>query len=248
MSADHRRNLLLSALSARALETLAPSMQRVDVQFKEPLTVRGEPIEHVYFPVGGMMSLVVDLSGGQTIEAMSIGREGFLGLPLFLGHRIAPWRAFCQIPGPAYRLAASAFQAQVEEDGAELRGVLMRYTQFAMTMLAQTAACNRGHSLEERLSRWLLMTHDRVQADTFPLTQEFLSGMLGVRRPTVSLVGSALQRAGLIQYSRGRITVTNRAGLEATACECYQIGRQAQRSLGLAEELPELRMAGESRA
>jgi CRP-like cAMP-binding protein len=193
--------------------------------FKEPLAEQGRPIETAYFVNSGVISVVTDLQDGTVVETGTIGREGFLGLPIVFGAEKSPWRAFCQIPGEAFCMPAEALKAEVARGGT-LDRVIRRYAGAAMSLLAQSAACNRAHSLEQRMARWLLMTHDRVEADEFPLTQEFLGQMLGVRRPTVSLAGSALQRAGLIAYSRGRIAIVDRRGLEKVSCECYAYVRQ----------------------
>jgi CRP-like cAMP-binding protein len=166
----------------------------------------------------------MDTEEGFTVEAGTVGREGMVGLAAFLGNSLSPWRTLCQISGAALRLPSREFTTRVSDHG-KLTLILLRYTNAVVSQLAQTAACNRAHPLEERMCRWLLMTRDRVDSDDFPLTQEFLGQMLGVRRPAVSLAGSALQNAGLIRYSRGRVTVIDRAGLEAAACECYRVVR-----------------------
>jgi CRP-like cAMP-binding protein len=147
-----------------------------------------------------------------------------LGLPVFLHAEVARGRAFCQIVGDALRMRAGHFREHVERESA-LRDVLLCYTDTFLTLLAQSAACNRAHAVEARLARWLLMTHDRVGRDEFPLTQEFMGQMLGVGRATVNTAASMLQRAGFVRYIRGRITVADRAGLESAACECYQVIR-----------------------
>jgi CRP-like cAMP-binding protein len=190
------------------------------LNFKEPLVDQGRLIESAYFVNSGVISVVTDLQDGTVVETATIGREGFLGLPIVFGAGKAPWRAFCQIPGEAFCTSAETLKREVERGGT-LDRVIRRYAGAAMSLLAQSAACNRAHSVEQRMARWLLMTRDRVDSDEFPLTQEFLGQMLGVRRPTVSLAGTALQRAGLIRYSRGRITIVDRRGLEEVSCECY---------------------------
>jgi CRP-like cAMP-binding protein len=155
-----------------------------------------------------------------------------VGLPVVFGVSRAALRAFCQSPGRALRVRADALLAE-RRRGGQFAELLLRYANATLATLAQGVACNRAHSLEERMCRWLLMTHDRVDADSFPLTQEFLAQMLGVRRPTVNLAGTSLQRAGLIRYSRGRITVVDRKGLEEASCECYAHMRdEIARSLG----------------
>jgi CRP-like cAMP-binding protein len=217
---NNHRNRILSLLSSAELERLQKDLEPVPLSFQEPLQEEGKAIKYFYFPNSGIISLVKDISDGQPVETGTIGREGVLGIAAFLGARKATGRAFCQVPGDALRIRAEALLAETERGGS-LKSILLRYTYALMTMLAQGAACNRSHSLEQRMCRWLLMSRDRVDSDEFPLTQEFLAQMLGVRRPSVSLAGATLQRAGLIKYSRGRITITDRHGLEGASCECY---------------------------
>jgi CRP-like cAMP-binding protein len=170
---------------------------------------------------------------GEAVEAGIVGRDGMAGLPLFLGASATHARAVCQVADGAWRMSAHVFQETVARDGA-LRDRLLRYTQALFHQVAQCSGCNRAHPVLERCARWLLMVQDRVETETFALTQEFLSQMLGVRRPSVTVVMGTLQRAGLICYHRGRITVKDRAGLEAAACECYGIiTREADALLGI---------------
>ena len=218
-------NRILKRLGSEELNRLQLALEPVSLSFKEPLYEQGRPVEYLYFPDGGVVSLVTELEQGQVIETGTVGREGMVGLPAFFGAPTAPWRALCQIPGHAYRIRAEELKAHLNS-GRALGGVIMRYANALMAMLAQSAACNRAHSLEERMCRWLLITRDRVDADEFPLTQEFLGQMLGVRRPTVSLAGGVLQKAGLIKYTRGRITILDRAALESASCECYAFVKQ----------------------
>ena len=220
MATNNHRNRILKSLSPRELERLSRDFESVALSFKEPLHDQGKPIKHLYFPNSGVISLVTDVTEGQSVETGTIGREGVSGIGAFLGMPNATGRAFCQIPGDAVRVRSEAVLAEVDRGGS-LGPILLRYTNAVMAMLAQGAACNRSHTLEQRMCRWLLMTRDRVDSDDFPLTQEFLAQMLGVRRPTVSLAGAVLQRAGLIRYSRGRITILDRPGLEEASCECY---------------------------
>lgn len=222
-SAVRVRNRVLAALPKDELRSLAPHLVEVPLEFKEVLYEQGERIDAVYFVEEGVVSLVIVMREGE-VETGTIGNEGMVGVEAFLGTDKAHQRAICQIPGAALRMSLSELRRQ-PTDG-PLYQQLVRFSDAVMAMLGQNAACNRAHTLEQRMSRWLLMTLDRVGRDEFPLTQEFLAQMLGVRRPTVSLTGAALQRAGLIRYSRGRITVVDRRGLEATACECYDRIRQ----------------------
>ena len=220
---NSHRNRILKLLKPAELERLEPHFEAVSLSFKEPLLQQGKPIDHVYFPNNGVISLVTDVEGF-TVETGTVGREGMLGLGALLGMPHSVGRAFCQIPGDALRITTRQLQAEVDR-GDSLGPALLRYTNAVLGMLSQNAACNGAHTVEERMCRWLLTTRDRVDSDEFPLTQEFLGMMLGVRRPTVSLTGSTLQRAGLITYTRGRITILDRERLEAASCECYAFVR-----------------------
>ena len=216
----NHRNRILKLLSSQELERLDTDLEHVALSFKEPLHEQGKPIKHLYFPNSGVISLVTDVKDGQPVETGTIGREGVAGIGAFLGMPNATGRAFCQIPGDAIRIRCEAVLAEVDRGGS-LGPVLLRYTNALMAMLAQSAACNRAHSLEQRMARWLLMTRDRDPTAVSPLPHEFLATLLGVRRPTVSLAGATLQRAGFIKYTRGRITIIDRLGLEEQSCECY---------------------------
>jgi CRP-like cAMP-binding protein len=180
---------------------------------------------HVYFPIGVVISLVTSMEDGTAVELATVGREGMVGLPVFLGTGSLPIQAFGQIPGEALRVTAEAFRAEIKRNG-PLVQVLNRYMQALFIQVAQVAACNRVHLVEQRRARWLLQTHDRVGADQFLLTQEFLAQMLGVRRAGVSVAAGLLQKAGLIRYARGRITILDRPGQESAACECYRVVRR----------------------
>ena len=226
MNEEFERNTILRLLPHSEVQRLAPHLQKVTLNFKEELYDEGDVIRQVYFPTRGVVSLIVPLQNEQPVEAGTIGSEGMVGLPAFLGNSRSPWRALCQIGGVGLRMPAERLLEIVRHDGA-LAPLLLRYTNAVLTMTSRTAACNRAHSLEERMARWLLMTHDRMGADDeIPLTQEFMGQMLGVRRPSVSLAGAALQKAGVIRYKRGRISVLDRAGLEEVSCECYGIVRR----------------------
>lgn len=219
------KNRLLTALPVEEYERLLPKLESVSLPVKQVLYEPNKPIEYVYFVNHGVISLLNIMEDGTIVEIATVGNEGMVGLPVFLGGDTIPCRAFVQLPGDAIRMKADVFKYLVNQ-GSPLHGLLQRYTQALFNQVAQSAACNRVHSIEERCSRWLLMTRDRVNSDDFPLTQEFLSQMLGVRRPSVSVVAAILQKAGLIRYSRGKITILDRLGLEASACECYAIIKQ----------------------
>lgn len=225
------RNRLLAALG-NAGGDLRKGLERVDLGLKEFVYKPGSVIENVFFPIDGIISMVAPAEVGTSIEVATIGNEGMAGLPLFLGTDRAPGACFSQIPGAAYRMSAAAFRAIVERNELLTR-VLHLYTQALMTQISQGTACNRAHSIEQRCARWLLLTHDRVRKDQFLLNQEFLGQMLGVRRASVSAIAAKLQRARYIHYSRGRITILNRRGLEAASCICYSIIRmEYERLLG----------------
>jgi len=175
----------------------------------------------VYFLETAVVSLVTLLAAGDMIETASVGNEGMVGLPVFLGMDSAPGRAFCVIAGHAYKLSRAVVLIERRQDG-RLADLLFRYTNAMLAILARAAACNRVHTVEERMSRWLLMTHDRIEGDEFQITQQFLAQMLGVHRPAVNIAGASLQSAGFIRYSRGHITVVDRNGLAEAACDCYE--------------------------
>lgn len=225
-----QRNAILRALPHEELDRVSARMEPVQMEVKSFVYRPGEAIEHLYFPLGSVFSFVAHAGGEATVEVGTIGPEGVVGLPVFLGGRTSPHEAFCQVPGPTLRLSATALHEVLVGDGS-LRRQLNRYTQAMIVQLAQNVACNRAHTARQRASRWLLMTADRVGGDTFPLTQEFLAQMLGVRRAGVNEAQQALQDAGLIDYSRGVVTVVDRAGLQARACECYGIIRDEHERL-----------------
>lgn len=219
------QNRLLAALSRDLQIRLLPRMEKLNLPIRQVLHEPQSAIAHVYFPLSGVTSLVMAMKDGDTVEVGTIGNEGMVGTPVFLGAESSPCKAVTQVAGQALRMRADQFRRSVLEHG-ELFEVLRRYTQGLFNQLAQTTACNHVHSVQQRMCRWLLMTHDRVGADDFHLTQEFLAQMLGVRRPSVTVAAGLLQKAGLIRYQRGRIHIADRPGLEAGACECYETVRQ----------------------
>jgi CRP-like cAMP-binding protein len=222
------RNRLLAALPSEDLERLRPQLTPVQLAVRDVLYEPNKPIAAVYFPTSGVTSIVATMDDGAAVEVATIGNEGMVGLPVFLGAESAPTTAFCQVAGTALRLDANGLRDLLGEEGSHstaLMRVLSRYTQALMNQIGQTAACNRHHPIEQRCARWLLMIHDRVGADTFPLTQQFLAQMLGVRRASVNQVARTLQAAGLVTYRRGVIRIVDRARLETAACACYEIIR-----------------------
>ena len=218
------RNRLLRALPAEDHAWIEPHLEHVALKFKQTLADPNEPFRHVYFIETGVVSVINHIAGGM-IEVGTIGNEGLAGLSVFLDADAIPSQSLVQVAGEAKRVRADIFAAGADER-AGLRRVLHRYTQAFLTQVAQTAACNRAHELQERCARWMLMTHDRAGGDdSFPMTHEFLSFMLGVRRAGVTVAAGMLQKAGLISYSRGTVTVLDRKGLEAASCDCYGIVR-----------------------
>ncbi|WP_119460403.1 Crp/Fnr family transcriptional regulator [Rhodospirillaceae bacterium SYSU D60014] len=231
-SSDFTHNQLLAALPSADLDRLRPHLERVDLPLKQVVHAPGAPIEHVYFPDAGMVSLITAADENHAVEVGTVGREGLVGTPVALGTDRAPVKALVQIPGTAQRLPAGLLRDEMNGNAA-LRDLVLRYVQALFVQVSQTAVCNRLHTVEERLARWLLMAHDRAETDRLPLTQEFLAIMLGVRRAGVTVAAGTLQNAGLIRYNYGRITVLDRASLEASSCACYGLAKdECDRLLG----------------
>ena len=224
-------NRLLAALPDGLLEELMRHLEPVTLDARDPVANPGQPYEHVYFPEGCIVSVVNDMRDGSTVETGTIGNEGVAGLAALMDATTSESRMFVQVPGAALRAPATVVAGLVERER-ELRRLINRYAHAYLSQVAQGAACNRLHGIEQRCARWLLMTHDRVGRDEFPLKQQFLAEMLGVRRAGVSVAASTLQDAALIRYSRGTIQILDREGLEAASCECYGvIHRQFDRLL-----------------
>ena len=220
-------NRLLAALPSEVTACLEPNLERVSLPLKEVLYESRELIEYVYFPNHGVVSLLTILEDGVLAEVGLVGNEGIVGLPVFLGIEVTPFKAIVQVPGEAMRMKADVFKDLVNLD-TPLHGLLMRYTHTLMFQISQSAACNPHHSVKERCCRWLLMTRDRMHSDQFPLTHEFLSQMLGVRRASITVVAGMLQKAELIRYSRGQMTIKDRLGLEAVSCQCYRLVKEEE--------------------
>jgi len=226
------RNRLLAALPPDVLGRLLPRMRPLSLSMRDSLITPETAIDAVYFVEGGWVSLVASLEDGTQAEVGLIGREGMVGMPLITGIDTAFVEAFVQADGAALRMEAGAFRHAMAEEPI-LRDLLFRFLEAMNSQTTQTAACNGRHDLEQRLARWLLMAHDRADGDDLQITQEFLALMLCVYRPSVSVVASTLQQAGMIRYGRGHITVLDRAALEATACDCYGVvNRRFERLLG----------------
>lgn len=215
-------NSLLAALPRTEQRRTNEFLEQVELAYGEILYEPGQQIRHVYFPRNALVSLLTIVDGHQALEVGLVGREGLVGLPLALEIEFSPVRALVQGAGCASRMSAASFLRRLRQSKALQREV-HRYTASLMAQITQTAACNRFHVVEARLARWLLMTHDRVLANPFHLTQEFLAHMLGVRRVGVTKAAGALQAKGLIAYSRGNITILDRKGLEGASCSCYAI-------------------------
>lgn len=222
--ASQPTNRLLDALPEALFELLAPHLEQVRLDVRDPVAAPGQPYEYVYFPQDCIISVVNDMRDGGTVETGTIGNEGVAGLPALLDSVTSERRMFGQVPGSAQRARSEVVAELVERERA-LRRLINRYSQAYLSQVAQGAACNRLHGIEQRCARWLLLTQDRVGRDDFSLKQEFLAEMLGVRRAGVSVAASTLQHAALIRYSRGIVHVLDREGLEAASCECYGVIR-----------------------
>ena len=220
---QERRNLLLAALPAAEYTRIARSLETVPLKAKTLLHRAGEPIEHVYFPLGGFCSMVTVLKDGRMVEVATIGREGMVGLNALLNGNAMPSTAMVQGEADAcYRMKADVFRREMDRRGIFYE-MLTHYSQALVGFIVQSTACNAVHSVEQRLARWLLMARDRMESDHFALTQEFVAMMLGASRPTVTIVASTLQKAGLITYHRGHLEILDGARLEAASCECYRV-------------------------
>jgi CRP-like cAMP-binding protein len=217
-------NRLLASLPVDEYEWLLPQLVPVRLRLKEVLIEAHQPIGHVHFVREGVCSMIATEQEGGDVEVGTIGCEGLVGLPLLFDAESSPYGTIVQVQGDAWRLGAGAFRRALQERPILHRRCL-RFAQYFADQMAQSVACNRLHTLEERCARWLLMTHDRVHGDVFELTHEFLAVMLGVRRAGVTVAMGTLQSAGLVTYSRGRVSILDRAGLEASACGCYAITR-----------------------
>jgi len=217
-----KQNHLLAALPANDFERLLPHLELVTLKLGEALYESGERLQHVYFPTTSIVSLLYVMEDGSSAEIAIVGNEGILGISLFMGGETTPSRAVVQSAGQAYRLKAHLLKQEFNRAGPVLH-LLLRYTQALITQMAQTAVCNRHHSVEQQLCRWLLLSLDRLSSNELAMTQELIANMLGVRREGVTEAAGNLQRDKLIRYTRGRISVLNRPGLENRACECYAV-------------------------
>ncbi len=218
-------NRLLASLPEQPRGAVAERAAVREYAFKDVICEPGRPVEQVVFPLNAVFSLLTKMEDGRGVEVATVGNEGFVGLPVFLQATLtSALLAVAQIPGRAVCLEPGDFLT-LGDHGGPFQTALQRYAQALITQIAQGSACNRLHAVEQRCTRWLLQTHDRVGEDEFELTQEFLGQMLGVRRPAVNAAAQTLQDAGLIRYTRGRIAILDRAGLEGLSCECYTVIR-----------------------
>jgi CRP-like cAMP-binding protein len=222
---DPRQNHLLAALPPEEYALILPDLELVPMPLGEGLSEPGVEMRHVYFPTTSIVSLLYVMADGASAEIAVVGNEGIVGVSLFMGGESTTSWAVVQSAGHAYRLRGQLLKDQFFRAGAMQR-LLLRYTQALLTQMAQTAVCNRHHSVDQQLCRWLLLSMDRLPSNELVMTQELIANMLGVRREGVTEAAGGLQRAGLIQYSRGKITVVDRPGLEKRVCECYAVVRK----------------------
>jgi CRP-like cAMP-binding protein len=217
-----QQNHLLAALTATERERLYPHLQLVQMPLGKVLYESGDVMRHVYFPTDSIISLLYVLADGASAEISVVGNEGIIGVSLFMGGETTPSRAIVQSAGSAYRLIGQLLKEEFHRNGG-MQLLLLRYTQALLTQMAQTAVCNRHHSVDQQLCRWLLLSLDRLVSNKLTMTQELIANMLGVRREGVTDAAGKLQKLGVIQYARGRITVLDRPKLEKLCCECYAV-------------------------
>ena len=230
------RNQILRALPAAERERLYPHLRLVSMPLGAVIYESGARLRHIYFPVDSIVSLLYVMRDGASAEIAVVGQEGAVGVSLFMGGETTPSRALVQSAGRAYRLTRGRLKGEFNRHG-ELLHVLLRYTQSLLTQMAQTAVCNRHHSLDQQLCRWLLLSLDRLSSNTLTMTQELIANMIGVRREGVTAAAGKLQKLGVIRYARGKITVIDRPQLETLACECYAVVKLESDRL-LARHLP----------
>jgi len=224
MSGHHepQQNHLLNGLSPAVREQLYPHLELVEMPLGKVLYESGDVLRHVYFPTDSIVSLLYVLENGASAEIAVVGNEGLIGVALFMGGETTPSRAIVQSAGYAYRLLSQRLKDQFHRNG-EMQILLLRYTQALITQMAQTAVCNRHHSVNQQLCRWLLLSLDRLSSNELTMTQELIANMLGVRREGVTEAAGKVQKLGVIEYSRGKIVVRDRVALEQLCCECYAV-------------------------
>jgi CRP-like cAMP-binding protein len=219
---DMKRNHLLAALPEAEWQRLSPHFEATSMPLGQVLYESGRTLSHVYFPTDAIVSLLYVMENGASAEIAVVGHEGIVGISLFMGGESTPSRAVVQSAGQGFRLRAQVIKDEFERAGPVMH-LLLRYTQALITQMAQTAVCNRHHTLDQQLCRWLLLSLDRLQGSDLVMTQELIANMLGVRREGVTEGALKLQKAGLIHYSRGHVTILDRDGLEQRTCECYAV-------------------------
>jgi CRP-like cAMP-binding protein len=226
------RNYVLTQIPEFEFGQLQPHLEFVDLTYHQNLINSNGEVEYAYFLNRGMISLVVTTSDGRSVEVGVVGKEGAVGTSLVVDLKRSPYRAVVQIPGDGVRVHARVID-ELRDSLPEFELLLNRYASVQGLQVAQLAACNRLHEIEQRLARWMLMCHDRIESDLLPMTHEFFAQMLGAGRPSVTLAAGALQKAGIIRYTRGKVTILNRQDLEDAACECYRVIRQYNGDTGL---------------
>ncbi len=226
------KNILLKSLSPNALEQIAGKLEHIEHPRKAMIAEKDQPFNYAYFPDEGMVSIVLVTTEGVPIEVGTVGKEGFVGIPILLGADISDRKLYSQVPGHGWSMDTGDFRKAVNEI-AELRNLCQLFTLTMINQISQTAACNRLHTIEERCARWLLLAHDRDTSRTVDLTQEFLSMMLGVRRSGVNIAVRTLEKAGLIEHGRGFVRILDRKGMELVSCGCYdEVKQYFQQTMG----------------
>lgn len=218
-----KQNMLLASLPASAQERLFPHLEQVSLPLGMVVHESGDDTDYVYFPADSIISLLYVMEDGDSAEISVVGKEGVVGISVFMGGGSTPSRTVVQSAGSAYRLSGKRLRAEFNQSDPDVRMLMLRYTQALITQMAQTAVCNRHHSIPQQLCRWLLLSLDRLDSNHLVMTHELIANMLGVRREGVTEAAGILQRAGIIKYQRGKITVLDRAKLEETSCECYAV-------------------------
>ncbi len=225
MKSGPDRNDLLALLPQETKDRVFPKLREIDMPLGKEIYAAGQQVQYVYFPIDCIVSLLYVMLDGHSAEISVVGREGIIGIAVFMGGDSTPSRAVVQSGGKAYRLPASELKSEFNNDAA-MRMLMLRYTQALITQMAQTAVCNRHHTIDQQLCRWLLLSLDRLPTNELTMTQELIANMLGVRREGVTEAAGKLQKLGVINYQRGRISVLDRPKLEELSCECYAVVKE----------------------
>ncbi len=238
MKTGMERNELLALLPQETKDNMFPQLREVHLTLGEEVYAAGQEVKYVYFPADSIVSLLYVMLDGHSAEISVVGREGIVGIAVFMGGESTPSRAVVQSEGTAYRLPAAELKRQFNSD-VNFRVLMLRYTQALITQMAQTAVCNRHHTIDQQLCRWLLLSLDRLPSNQLTMTQELIANMLGVRREGVTEAAGKLQKLGVIRYQRGRITVLDRPAVEQLSCECYEVvKRETDRLAAYAKKIP----------